>query len=411
MKFSLFIAKRYLFSKKTHNAINIITGISITGVCVGTMALIVVLSVFNGFESLVVSLYNSFDSDIQITPQYGKTFSPSADFYNKIKAIEGVSNMSKVLEENALLKYHDKQYIATIKGIEPEYLQHTGLDTMITDGTMAVQKDSTYFALVGEGVANKLSMNIHDALGVLSIYVPKKGVSISTLNPESAFYNEPITPSGVFAIQQEFDSKYVIVSYAFAKNLLNYSSEISSLEITIDPAFNKEKVQEKIQVIAGNNLIVKNRFQQHETMYKIMRSEKWAVFLILGFILIIATFNVIGSLTMLIIEKKKDASILLSMGATETTVRKIFLLEGMLISLLGAVTGIILGTIICISQMQYGIIKMPGGGSFVIDSYPVKMEAMDFIYVFLTVITIGFIAAWYPSNKLIRNKVNFQLES
>lgn len=404
MNLSLFIAKRYLIAKKSHNAINIITAISIIGVSVGTMALIVVLSVFNGFEGLVVSLYNSFDSDIEITAKKGKTFVPSATFYADLKAISGVQYISPVIEENALLKYHNKQYIATIKGMAPEYLQHTGLDTMMTDGKLILQKDSTYFALVGQGVANKLSINIHDVLSNLIIYVPKRGVGLSNLNPESAFATEAVSTMGVFAIQQDFDAKYVLVPLDFSKKLLNYTTQVSAIEILLNPQCDKQVAQEKIQKLSGGNLLVKNRYQQHELLYKIMRSEKWAVFLILGFILIIATFNVIGSLTMLIIEKKKDVVVLRSMGATRSFIRNLFLTEGMLISLIGGLSGIIFGSVICLLQEHFGWIKMPGGGSFVVDYYPVKMQLSDLLFVLGTVLIIGFFAAWYPSKKLLNNQ-------
>ena len=404
MNLSLFIAKRYLISKKSHNAINIITSISIAGVTVGTLALIVVLSVFNGFENLVVSLYNSFDSDIEITAKVGKTFHPSTAFYGQLKAIDGVQFISPVIEENALLKYNNKQYIATIKGIESAYLKHTGLDTMLADGKLILQQDSTYFALIGQGVANKLSVNIHDVLSYLVIYVPKRGAAVSTLNPESAFSTEPITTSGIFAIQQDFDARYVLVSIDFAKKLLNYTTQVSAIEIMLSANCDKEKVQAQIQQLAGENLVIKNRFQQHEMLYKIMRSEKWAVFLILGFILIIATFNVIGSLTMLIIEKKKDVHVLKSMGANSAFIRRLFLTEGMMISFIGGVSGIILGTIICLLQLHFGWIKMPGGGSFVVDTYPVKLEVLDFVFVLGTVLLIGFLAAWFPTFQLLKKE-------
>lgn len=410
MNLSLFIAKRYLISKKSHNAINIITAISIAGVTVGTTALIVVLSVFNGFENLVVSLYNSFDSDIEITAKIGKTFEPNALFYAKLNAVEGIAYSTPVIEENALLKYHNKQYIATIKGMDASYLKHTGLDTMLADGKLILQQDSTYFALVGQGVANKLSLNIHDVLSALSIYVPKRGISQSNLNPENAFSSEAITCSGVFAIQQDFDSKYVLVPIDFAKRLLNYTHQVSAIEIMLNPGSDRQSVQKQIEQLAGSSMLVKNRFQQHELLYKIMRSEKWAVFLILGFILIIATFNVIGSLTMLIIEKKKDVHVLKSMGATHAFIQKLFMTEGMIISLVGGLSGIIFGTVICFLQIHFAWIKMPGGGSFVVDAYPVKMEVLDIVFVLLTVLFIGFVAAWYPTKKLLnKNQVVINL--
>ncbi len=403
MNLSLFIAKRYLISKKSHNAINVITGISIAGVTVGTMALIVVLSVFNGFENLVLSLYNSFDSDIEISAKTGKTFEPTEEFYKQIKAISGIAHYTAVIEENALLKYHNKQYIAAIKGMDPAYLKHTGLDSMMADGNLMLQSDSSYFAIVGQGVANKLSINIHDVLSYLVIYVPKRGAGNATLNPESAFSTEAISVNGVFAVQQDFDAKYVLVPIDFARHLLNYKQQVTALEIMLHSSADRAMVETKLRQLCGNQLRVKNRFQQHELLYKIMRSEKWAVFLILGFILIIATFNVIGSLTMLIIEKKKDVQVLKSMGATQGFIRNLFLTEGLLISMVGGLSGIILGTIICQLQLHFGWIKMPGGGSFVIDAYPVKMEFPDVLAVLGTVLLIGFAAAWYPTKKLLNS--------
>ena len=410
MNLNFFIAKRYLISKKSHNAINIITGISIAGICVGTMALIVVLSVFNGFENLVVSLYNSFDSDFEITAKTGKTFEPNAAFYAAVKAMPEVAYTSPIIEENALLKYHNKQYIAAIKGMDPEYLQHTGIDSMMDDGNIKIQSDSTYFALIGQGVANKLSVNIHDVLSYLMLYVPKRGANISSLNPEGAFNTEPIAVNGVFAIQQDFDARYVLVPIDFARKLMNFTHQVTAVEIMLKPGANSSKVQERLIQLAGPKCRVKNRFQQHELLYKIMRSEKWAVFLILGFILIIATFNVIGSLTMLIIEKKKDVQVLQSMGASRSFIRSLFMTEGLLISLVGGISGILLGTLICQLQIHFGWIKMPGGGSFVIDAYPVKMELLDVAYVLLTVLVIGFFAAWYPTKKMLqKTDENLQL--
>jgi lipoprotein-releasing system permease protein len=401
MNLSFFIAKRYLISKKSHNAINIISFISVLGITVGTMALIIVLSVFNGFENLVVSLYNSFDSDLKITAPIGKTFVPQTGFYKELKAIEGVQYVSPVIEENALVKYNNNQSIATIKGMDPDYLSHTGIDTMLADGKMLLEAESVNYAVIGQGVVNKLSINIHDPLSYLQLYVPKVGAAYSALNPENAFTVAPISPSAVFAIQQDFDSKYILVSNTFAKQLVNYNDQVSAIEILLLPKANMDDVQRQIQKICGNKLLVKNRFQQHELLYKVMRSEKWAVFLILGFILLIATFNIIGSLTMLILEKKKDVQVLRSLGANEQFIQRLFLTEGMMISISGGIAGLVLGILVCFFQMQFGWIKMPGGGSFVVDSYPVAIKTMDVVFVLLTVLMIGFLAAWYPTKKML----------
>lgn len=401
MNFAFYTAKRYLISKKKQNIINIISAISVVGVTVGTAALIIVLSVFNGFESLVISLYNSFDPNIKITLKEGKVFSPEAISSESLKKIKGVKYITEVLEDNALLKYRDKQYIATVKGVSTDFVKMTGLDTMITSGKLLLESGEKNYAVIGQGVAYYLSVNTHDDFDFIDIYVPRHDV-VNTLSPEEAFTNKIIFPIGIFSIQQDFDAKYVVVPLRFARELFNYEKDVSALEIGLSPDADKEKVQKEIQQLAGKSFDVKNRFQQHKILYKIMKSEKWAVYLILTFILLIATFNIIGSLTMLIIDKKKDIAILHSMGADSMMLRKIFLLEGMLISILGAFSGMFIGYITCWLQQTFGIVKLNGSGSFVISAYPVQMQTLDFVYVLLTVLVIGFMAAWYPAHQLAK---------
>jgi lipoprotein-releasing system permease protein len=405
MNLPLFIAKRYFFSKKSQRAINIISIISVVGVMIGTGALIVVLSVFNGFESLVISLYNSFDPELKITVNEGKTFPSDSVLYREIKKIEGVEAVSQTLDENALIKYHDKQYIVTIKGVDDNFQKVSGIDTMIADGEFLLHKGDSAFAVVGGAIAYNLQLNIGNFLTLLELYVPRKDAS-SFSNPEEAFSRMYIPPSGIFAIQQEFDSKYVLVPLSFARSILNDEKNISALEVALSKNANSDKVQQKIKNLVGGNYNVQTRLEQHSTIYRIMKSEKWAVFLILAFILLIATFNVIGSLTMLIIEKGKDISILYSMGADAPLIRRIFLVEGLMISFIGSAIGIVLGTLICFLQMKYGLVKLSGSGSFVIDAYPVEIQWLDFVYVFLIVSVIGFAAAWYPAKKLVERKIS-----
>ncbi len=407
--FTLFIANRYLFSKKSHNAINIISIISAIGVCVGTMALIVVLSVFNGFEHLAGSLLNSFDSDLKIMAVKGKTFDASKAVFNEIRKMPELHYYSEIIEENALLKYNDKQCIATIKGTDQQFINNSGIDTMLTEGDAILVKDSIPYAIVGQGIANNLGVNTNDFFSPLMVYIPKRGITLNTVNMDDAFRFKSLSPSSVFAIQQDFDAKYVLVPLSFVRDLLNYTTQASSIEIGLNNSVNGEQTKEQIANLLGSDFKIQNRYEQHETIYKIMRTEKWAVFFILAFILVIATFNVIGSLTMLIIEKQKDISILRSMGANRSSIRKLFLTEGLLISFIGAVIGLLLGYLICYLQDKFGIIKLQGSGSFVVDYYPIKLKLIDFINVIFAVTIVGFLSSWYSVTKLIKKEFSIRL--
>jgi len=366
----------------------------VAGVAIGTIALIVVLSVFNGFDNLVRSLFNSFDPDLKITSVIGKTFSSDNEKIQMLEKAEGILYLTEVVEENALLRYDERQYIATIKGVGEDFVKMSGIDSMIIDGDFTLVEEGKPYAVIGQGVAFNLAVGLN-FISPIIFYVPRNTKLIS-MNPAKAFNRKYIFPSGVFAIQQDFDSKYVIVPLFFARDLLGYTNEVSSIEIKIDPAYETSMVQENIKELLGPDFSVKNRFEQQELLYKIMKSEKWAIFLILTFILVVASFNVIGSLTMLIIEKKNDIGILRSMGTSISVLRQIFLFEGWMISLLGAFAGLILGTLICWTQQHFGIIKLQGSGSFVIDAYPVSIEIPDLIWIFLIVLLIGYLAAWYP---------------
>ncbi len=393
MKFPFFIAKRYLVSKKKQNIINIISGISVGGIIVGTLALVIILSVFNGFSKLIGTFYSNFDPDLKITSVHGKMFNPADFEFEKIKSMPEVVNYAGVIEEVALLKYRNQVYPAMVKGVPDNYAKYTKIDTLIIDGSFLLKDKGFNYAVVGQGIA--YSLGIQPAFtDHIMIYVPRKGKKVS-INPSQAINQNYVFPAGIFAVLEEIDSKYIIVSKEFAEDLFECGNEVSSVELGIAKNANIKKVQKEIQKMLGDGFHVKNQYQQHNLIYKTMESEKWAAYLILVFILIIASFNLLGSLSMLIIDKTDDIFILRSMGANSKTIRNIFLLEGWMISVIGAFIGTLLGVFICLIQIHFKIVSLPGN-SFVISAYPVKIIFSDILLVLSVVLLIGFLAAWYP---------------
>lgn len=380
--------------------------ISVLGVTVGTAALIIVLSVFNGFEDLILRLYNSFDPDIKIEASVGKNFVPDPNVVMSLQRDPDIAHVMPVIEENALLRYRDQQFIVNLKGVDSCLGHYAGIDSMVIEGDFELQRGDTDFAVVGSGVAYGLQLVI-GPYSPLEVYAPKRHAG-SFLHPEDAFEQRYIAPSGIFAIQQEYDSRYVLVPFRFAADIFQYDSLITAWEVFLKPNSDPDNVVPRIQSLVGNGFTVRDRMHQHEDIYRIMKSEKWAVFMILTFILIIATFNIIGTLSMLVIEKKKDVVVLHSLGADRTFLRRIFLFEGLFINFVGCLTGMLIGLIICWGQQQYGWIKLSGSGSFVIESYPVQWQGLDFLYVFLTVSCIGWIAAWYPARKVVGERLDMR---
>ena len=396
MNFPFYIARRYLVSKKSHNIINIISAISVVGVAIGAMALIIVLSVFNGFDRLVVSLFSSFNPSIQVTASHGKTFNLSALPVDRIRQIPGILHLTEVIEEDALMKYKDNQSIVTIKGVSGDYMKMSGIDSMMSEGNFILQDGEKDYAVLGYGLASTLNANLKDYLNPIAVYVPRRYASFSG-GFDNAFNTEVIFPSGYFQIQYEYDIKYAILPLRFVKKLLAYENERTALEIGVAKDADLKPVQAQLEKMLGKNFIVKNRFQQQEILYKIMISEKNYIFMILTLILVIATFNVIGTLSMLILDKKKDIAVLQSMGASQSLIRRIFLMEGVLISFIGALLGLALGAVICWLQIRFGLVRLGGAGSsFVVSAYPVHMQVADFIVVFVTVMSIGLLATSYP---------------
>jgi ABC-type lipoprotein release transport system permease subunit len=393
--FSFRIARRYLFSKKSHNAINIISGISATGVAVGTMALVVVLSVFNGFGSLISDLFSNFDPDLKITLTQGKTFDVNSKAFNELRKLKSVAYFTEVIEENALLKFKDKQMPVTIKGVSDDFEKMTCIDSIMYDGKFVLFDGGFQRAVPGVGVASILGLGAH-FIDPLYIYAPKRTSDINLLRPEASFNQIGTFVSGIFSVKQlQYDDHYVLVSIALARNLFEYDKNtVSSVELKLSNGVDKESVQKQIQNLLGDKFQVKDRYEQQESFFKIMKIEKWITYLILCFILLIASFNIIGSLSMLIIDKKPDIETLRNLGANNQLIKRIFLYEGWMISIVGAITGIGLGTILCLLQEYFGFLKL--GSGYVVDAYPVKADLSDILLVFITVLIMGFLAAYYP---------------
>ena len=399
MNLPFYIARRYLLGKKSQNAINIISGISVLGITTGTLALVIVLSVFNGFDALVKSLYNTFDPDIQISSRGEKTFTPDPPTTKAILSLQGVSALTQVLEDNVLLLYDERQHIATVKGVDDAFKDVSGLDSMIYEGEMKLKDQNRPYVVVGQGVAYSLGINL-SFIDPLFIYTIDRKARINMAQPEESIRRDFIYPSGIFSIEQDYDSRYIICPIDFVRELLLYEDQVTHLEVKLDPDFPVEEVQQQIQALLGEDFQVKNRQQLNEMFYRVMRSEKWAIFLILTFILIIASFNIIGSLSMLIIDKKKDILTLRNMGAGNRLIKRIFLVEGWLISIIGSISGLLLGTLISWIQERFGVIKLTQSGSFIIDAYPVQIEIFDIFLIWITVLFIGLLAARYPVQQI-----------
>jgi len=403
LNFPFYIARRYLISKKSRNAINVISFVSILGVATGTAALIIILSVFNGFDDLLQKLYNSFDPDIKIVAKSGKTFIPDSKFQKTLNSADFIEEYSFCLEENAMLQYGEKQIIATIKGVDEKYQEVTGLDSMIIEGDFMLYNRDIPCGIAGQGIAYSLGLTVDFAYPI-SVFIPGRTKEFKG-NFQDATDNinkSTVYAAGIFAIQQEYDTKYLILPIAEVRTLLEYEKDISSAELKLTSGTDVKDAVESLALSLGDKYEIQDRNRQHEYAYKIMQSEKWAIFMILVFILLIASFNVIGSLTMLIIEKKNDIQILKSLGANNKTIRNIFFLEGLFISASGALLGLIIGVAVCWAQIQFGLVKLGSGGSFIIENYPVTMKSADFIYVFITVMVIGTFAAWYPVRYITR---------
>ena len=403
LKFPLWVAKRYLFSKKSHNTINVISGISAAGVAVGTMALVCVMSVFNGFETLIEGMFSAFDPDLKITLVEGKTFNVNSPEFQQVRKLNSVASFTEVIEENALLRFRDKQMPATIKGVSSDFRAMTRIDSIMFDGEFVLTDSIITKAVTGVGVASELGMNA-TLFDPLMIYAPNRTERINILHPENSLNDVETYVSGIFIVNQaEYDNKFVFLTVETARRLFEYDENtVSSVELKIKPTENSETVQNNIKKIVGERFRVLNRYEQQESFFKIMKIEKWITYLILCFILLIATFNIIGSLSMLIIDKKDDIQTLRSLGADNGLIKRIFLFEGWMISAVGAVVGILLGTALCLLQEHVGFLRL--GEAYVVDAYPVATNGWDILLVLVTVLIMGVLAALYPVRYITTKK-------
>ena len=404
MRLPLFIANRYLLAKKSHNLINIITWISILGISVGSFALIVVLSAFNGLEKVISSMNNRLTPDLQIAAVKGKTIDLTAFPLGQLKDVQGVEYVVPTITEDALFRANDKQHIGQVKGVGLEYQQIDRLSEVIFgDGDLVLSdEDEHYFAVPGAGVAWYLGINAYNPYAMVRIYVPKRG-NASIMNLENSFNSDVVTVRSVFATEQELDEKLVLVPFDMLSELLEYEDKATNVEVFTTSNADINKVKKSVASIIGSDYSVKNQQEQQETLYKIMRSEKWAVYVILTFILILATFNVVGSLSMLMIDKRKDTEILKAMGADNSLIQRIFMNEGLLISVAGGIIGLLLGIILVLLQQQFGFVKFgTGGGNYVVDAYPVLLKMKDVLLIFATILVVGCTSAFLTVRHAMR---------
>lgn len=408
MNFPFFIARRYLFSKKSTHVINIISCISAIGVAVATMALVVVLSVFNGFNDLVATLFTNFDPQLKIVPVEGKTVAADDPILTKIKMLPQVDVATETVEDQALAVYQDKQAMVMVKGVEDNFseLSHIN-DILYGDGSFSLHAANLQYGTLGIRLAQTLGVGAQWN-GFLRIYAPQKEGQYDMMNPESGFVVDSLNSSGVlFSVKQsKYDSNYILTSISFARNLFGQQGMLSSLEIRLKDGSDLSAVKEQMRQIAGNKYKVLDRYEQQEDTFRIMSIEKMIAYIFLTFILVVACFNIIGSLSMLIIDKKNDVVTLRNLGATDKQITRVFLFEGRMISTVGALVGIGLGLLLCFLQQQYGFVRLGDSeGSFIVDAYPVSVHYMDVVIIFVTVIAVGWLSVWYPVRYLSKRLI------
>ena len=399
MNFPFYIARRYLFSKKSTHAINIISAISVIGVAVATMALIVTLSVFNGFHDMVASFFTQLDPQLKITPSKGKVAPADDPILTKIRQLPQIEVATECLEDQALAVYGDRQLMVKLKGVDDNFDKLTHIREILQgDGEYELHAADMNYGIPGLGVAYLLGLG-YTYQQPLHIFAPRREGQLNLADPTEGFVEDELySPGVVFSIKQgKYDKNYILTSLQFTRNLFDRDGMLSSLEIRLKPGSNFDKVKAEIQEIAGDKYYVSDRYEQHDDTFRIMKVEKLIAYIFLTFILVIACFNIIGSLSMLIIDKREDVVTLRNLGASDRQITRIILFEGRMISLIGAIIGLIIGLLLCWLQQQYGIVRLGSSeGSFVVNAYPVSVHPTDIILVFITVLTVGFISVWYP---------------
>ena len=407
MNFPFYIARRYLFSKKSHNAINVISGVSVCGVALATLAMVCTLSVFNGFRDLVATMFTAFDPELKITSVSGKVFDSEDERIQSLRQWPEIEVFSCSLEDNAMVQYKGRQAMVVIKGVEDNFCQLTAIDNILYGrGDFVLHDEVVDYAIPGIELVSVLGTGIK-FLNPLEVYAPKRGTKINVANPTTSFQTDYLHSSGlVFAVnQQKYDASYILTSLSFARNLFQYDTEVSSVELKLLPNASLSQVKDKVQDLLGADFKVQDRYEQQLDTYRIMEVEKLISYIFLTFILLIACFNVIGSLSMLIIDKRKDVETLRNLGADNKLVYRIFLLEGCLISFMGALIGVVLGLALCLIQQEFGILSLGSGdmaGSFVVDAYPVSVQLGDVFLVLITVLLVSFLSVQYPVRYLFK---------
>lgn len=404
MNFPFLVARRYLFSKKSTHVINVISSISVIGVAVATMALVIVLSVFNGFHDLVATLFTSFDPQLKVVPVEGKTAPADDPILTQIRQLSQVDVATETVEDQALAVYQGRQAMVKIKGVDDNFAEMSHItDILYGDGTFSLHAANLQYGTLGIRLAQTLGVGAQWD-GFLKIYAPKKeGQLVDMANPSDGFVADSLNSPGVlFAVKQsKYDKNYIVTSISFARNLFGQQGMVSDLEIRLKPGSNLDAVKEEMQQIAGSKYRVLDRFEQQEDTFKIMSIEKLMAYIFLTFILVVACFNIIGSLSMLIIDKKNDVVTLRNLGANDKQITRVFLFEGRMIAVIGAVIGIGLGLLLCLLQQQYGFVRLGDSeGSFIVDAYPVSVHYTDVAIIFFTVIAVGWLAVWYPVRAL-----------
>lgn len=404
MKFPFYIARRYLFTKKSHHAINVISGISVCGVMISTAALVCVLSVFNGFQGLVAGLFTAFDPELKVVPVKGKFVAADEPELEALKKCTCLDAFSEVVEDVALVVANNQQVMVRVKGVDDNFTRLVDIKSILYgNGTFKLHSEGNEYGVFGLGVLDMLGLRT-DFVVPVDVYAPRKGAKINLTNPNEDFNNEALlSPKVGFMVKQDYDSQYVITSIAFARRLFERQGYVSALELKVADGVDVADAKKEVEAVLGDKYRVLDRYEQQSDTYRIMEIEKLVSYIFLTFILAVACFNIIGSLSMLIIDKKKDVQTLRSLGATDRQVSDIFMMEGCLIAAIGAAGGTVLGLLACILQQEFGLISFgTSEGSYIIDAYPVEVELADIVLVFFTVIVVGVLSVWYPARYLSR---------